>query len=258
MKPLLDSLPELRAHLPPAGLALLLDVDGTISPIAPTPDAARVDPGCKEALQALVGSLPVVAAISGRPAAQAAAMVGVEGMAYLGNHGLDAPNAETDLSVAAALERLKKGLTLPGVLMEDKGPGAAIHYRLADDPAAARSAVLNAAAVAIQGLPLRVVEGRMVVELRPTDHRANKGTAVMRLLARHAPQAALFLGDDRTDVDAFNALHAWAAAENRWGAAIAVLSEESPALLLQAADYTVASVAGVGRFLGWLADHYRA
>src|SRR3990167_7982080 len=103
MKPLLASLAELKNALPAAGPALLLDVDGTISAIAPTPQEATVDPGCKQALQSLaVGAqhpsaalrtsaapLPLVAAISGRPAAEVAAMVGVADMVYVGNHGLE-------------------------------------------------------------------------------------------------------------------------------------------------------------------------
>ena len=110
MKPLLDHLDEIPLS---RQLALILDVDGTISPIAPTPEAALVDAACQMALQTLVVQLPMVAVVSGRPAAEAASIVGVDGMVYVGDHGLEelgAPREETQAyegHLITALARLE-------------------------------------------------------------------------------------------------------------------------------------------------------
>lgn len=70
-------------------LGLITDIDGTISPIAPSPLEARVSPACRRHLAALAKKLELVAVISGRPAVEARDMVGVEGIVYVGNHGLE-------------------------------------------------------------------------------------------------------------------------------------------------------------------------
>ena len=72
---------------PPFGL--ISDVDGTISQTAPTPQQAKVSPMCRHYLSILCRHLALVAAISGRPAAEARNMVGIDGMVYIGNHGLE-------------------------------------------------------------------------------------------------------------------------------------------------------------------------
>ena len=304
MKPLLASLADLKNALPPGGPALLLDVDGTISAIAPTPQEATVDPGCVQALGALAveaqraaplrpgsGQAPsagsgrrLVAAISGRPAAEVAAMVGVAGMVYVGNHGLErwddgevrlvgAQHPSTGLrtgaaplrhAVDAALRQLKERLELAGIVYEHKGLTAAVHYRLSPDPVQARRAILKAARDVARPLPVQVHEGRMVVELRPAI-KADKGTAVAALLEEYQPAAAFYLGDDLTDVDAFRALHGWAeqpvlsSVEGyaRWGAAVAVLSQETPQEVWDDADYWLEGLDEVRQFLEWLAATYR-
>jgi len=68
---------------------LITDIDGTIAELAPTAEAVRVDPGCAKHLRSLVSRLPVVAAISGRLAKVARGIVGVDGIVYYGNHGLE-------------------------------------------------------------------------------------------------------------------------------------------------------------------------
>lgn len=310
MKPLLASLPEMKNALPSKGPALLLDVDGTISAIAPTPQEATVDPGCKQALQALASNLPLVAAISGRPAAEVAAMVGVAGLVYAGNHGLeqwrdgevriDPRAAALAGAVDSALRQLQARLSLPtlqgesstgpdysprsprgdsgervfdrtgrqaglpGLVYEHKGLTAAVHYRLSPDPVQARRAILKAARDVARPLPVQVHEGRMVVELRPAI-KADKGTAVAALLEEYQlargdasrPAAAFYLGDDLTDVDAFRALHGWAEQHARWGAAVAVLSAETPPELREEGDFWLEGVEEVRLFLVWLTATYR-
>ena len=96
----------------------------------------------------------------------------------------------------------------------------------------------------------------MVVELRPAL-KADKGTAVAALLEEYQPAAAFYLGDDLTDVDAFRALHGWAEQYARWGAAVAVLSAETPPELREEGDFWLAGVEEVRLFLVWLTATYR-
>lgn len=266
VKPLLLSLMELQKELPER-LVLLVDIDGTISPIAPTPDLARVDFACRRALAALAAALPLVAAISGRSAAQAASIIGITNMVYVGNHGLerwqrgqvrpDPRAADMAWAVDAALSQLKGKLTLPGVLYEPKGLTASVHYRLSPDPDTARQIILEALQDIAPPLPILIREGRRVVEIRPAV-TADKGTAIEGLLGEYQPEGALYLGDDRTDVDAFRALHRWASQKNGWSAAIAVANLETPREVLEEADYSLGGINEVRRFLIWLAQIYSA
>ena len=84
---LFDNLDAIAGLLSRAPFGLITDVDGTISEIASTPAEAVIHPECKSQLSRLVGRLPLVAAISGRPVLEAREMVGVDGMVYVGNHG---------------------------------------------------------------------------------------------------------------------------------------------------------------------------
>ncbi len=99
---------------------------------------------------------------------------------------------------------------------------------------------------------MHVTEGRRVVELRPPV-AVNKGSAVMCLLGRYALQAVLFLGDDRTDLDAVRALKQARAQGVIQGLTVAVASDETPAELLAEADAAVEGVAAVAALLSGLA-----
>lgn len=241
--------------------ALIVDVDGTISAIAATPDAATVDPRCREALRDLVGRLDLVAAVSGRAAVVVRQMVGLDGMRYVGNHGLERwQDGRTVLApaalayrplVAAALAEAQARLALPELLFEDKGVVAAIHYRLSPAPDAARAAILAVARDIANAAGLVVAEGKRVVELRPSVAH-DKGTAVADLVAECGLRGVWYLGDDRTDVAAFRALRRLRRAGACAGLSIAVLGAETPAAVLRAADYAVAGVDGVAEVLEWL------
>ena len=244
-----------------AQAGLLTDVDGTLSAIVPRPEQAVVRAPVRQALRRLVPRLAVVAAVSGRAAADVRRLVGVPGLVYVGNHGLEArvgrrrwEHPEAALSrprIAAALAALEATLHLPGLQYEPKGLTASIHYRNAVEPERACAAILAALAARPEADSLRVTEGRRVVELRPPV-QVNKGTAVACLLRRHALQGALFLGDDRTDVDAARALHN-ARAAGLETLVIAVESDEAPTELLAEADGVVQGVDGVEVLLRALA-----
>ena len=250
----------------PAGL--LTDIDGTISRIAPTPDAATVEPAMAATLARLAGRLAVVAALTGRGAADAARMVGVPGLLYVGNHGLERlgpgdgepvidPAAEPFVPVIretlAAAERAAQAAGLRGLRFEDKGLTASIHYRLAPDPAGARATLLPI----VQGLAdaggLRLTEGRLVLELRPPV-RGNKGTALAALVDDYALAGAIFLGDDVTDLDAIAELRRLRDAGRLAGLAVGVVASESPPALRDAVDLAVPGVDGAAALLAAVAD----
>lgn len=246
--------------------AFITDVDGTISSIAPTPDQARVDPDCRRHLAELARRLELVAVISGRAAANVRAMVGIDELLYVGNHGLEvwraghieaAPAARPYVgAIAAALDHIAVATAhIEGLLYENKGVTASVHYRLAIDPGAARQAVLDAFAAAAPGQGLRLTEGRMVLELRPPVE-ANKGTAVEMLVAEYGLRGAVFAGDDTTDVDAFRALRRLAQGGRLSALSIGVLAEETPSVVREEADVLVPGVAGVGHLLKELASYW--
>jgi trehalose-phosphatase len=203
-------------------LVLLLDVDGTLAPLAQRPEDARVPDETRKALLRLVSSPGVhLGLISGRAAADAHQLVAVQGVWVYGNHGAEwaSPQGEAGVhpEVAAhedAMTRAAVALTgqigrIPGVLVEFKRWSLSIHYRLAaraDVPS-----IVEAVHAVAEREGLRVMDGKEIIELRaPAD--VDKGTAVVALLDRlggHAPSAAVaFVGDDVSDEDGFRRLRA--------------------------------------------------
>ncbi len=198
-----------------------LDYDGTLSRLASTPDDATPLPGTAALLQELARTPGTqVAVISGRPVNNLRRFLNVPGIFYVGIHGLEIqlPNGEIDLAEGTAMLRsllpgIKRSLqqsvgTRPGILLEDKGAALACHYRLASAPDAvtARQTVSNLARTyQRRGVRLSLTYGPEVAEIRPAY--ANKGKTVSALLTVHAPNALpIYIGDDRSDEDAFNQL----------------------------------------------------
>ena len=240
---------------------LITDVDGVLAEIAPTAESARVTPACQRYLAELAQRLPLVAVVSGRPLEVVRSMVGVPGAVYVGNHGLEvwkdgavelAPGAEAYRgSAAAILERLTRLLSIHGVTLEDKAVGIAFHYNQAKSPESARAAILQAVKQEPSARAFRVVETRRVIELRPPID-ATKGTAVEALVEAHGLRSALYMGDDFPDVDAFVAVHRLTQEKVLKGLAVLVDNPDVTDVVRGHADYTLAGVAEVARFLEWL------
>jgi trehalose 6-phosphate phosphatase len=210
----------------PAGAALLLDVDGTLAPIVPRPEDARVPPETQTELRRLNERYALVACISGRTGEDARAVVGVSELVYVGNHGLELePDAE---AWAERLHAFLQQIEWPG-LVENKQLSASLHYR--NTPEARHLADSIAKAARSAGFKARF--GRKVLEILPPIP-ASKGTAVRRLLAQHELERALYAGDDTTDLDAFAALDTL-----ELGVRVAVASKEAPVTLAEAADIVV-------------------
>lgn len=239
----------------PAGL--LTDMDGTLSPIVSDPAAARLAPGAAEALGALAERLALVAIVTGRAAADARRITGLDGLAIAGNHGTEwldphvvAPRRTHE--VAAVASRLETALSaIPaqaGVLIEHKGLSATVHYRNAPDRAAALARTLDALRDADRdGIELR--HGRMSIELRPIG-LGDKGSAVREAVARHDLRGLVVLGDDLTDLDMFRVAAELRAAGGLEAALIAVGSAgEASAKVLDAADAVLPSPAAAVKLL---------
>lgn len=201
-------------------LLLLLDVDGTIAPIAPRPEYASVPPEMREVLQELVRAPGVLVSIlSGRSAADAYRIVGVDGVWSVGNHGMEQRDPSGDVSVnpdvlrfePAVAEAVRRSAALaaqnPGVVVEDKRWTASVHYRLAHPSCV--PALTDAVREMADALGLRLTHGKEVLELRPPVD-IDKGVAALALAERLGATASggsLFCaGDDRTDEDAFRVL----------------------------------------------------
>ncbi len=254
-------LPVIHRH--PFGL--ITDLDGTLSPIAATPEEALVPDVIKVLLQTLRQNAALVAVVSGRTASQTKQMVGVPGLTYIGNHGLEtmeneevrlAPGAEQFLSdISRALDETEGVTRLPGVRIERKGITASIHYRQADDPDVARSAILAAIARSPAAAGLKVTEGRRVVELRP-PLAINKGTTVRALAAQHSLQGLLYVGDDSTDLDAFYALPSLRqGGMNALG--IGLVSPENRPEFRVAIDLLLTSVEEVEQLIRWINEQLK-
>jgi trehalose 6-phosphate phosphatase len=237
----------------PAGL--FTDIDGTISAIAPTPAAAVVTEAARDALRLLADRLAVVGVVTGRSADDAFSMIELPEVIVVGNHGMERrhrndrwihPTAEaSQATLAAALDEVQtmaiEGGFAVGLIFENKHLTASIHYRLSDDPLTTRERILDAVEIVADRHGLSITEGRFVVELRPKVV-VNKGTAIADIARLHDLAGVVYLGDDVTDVDAFVAVKSLRESGEVATVSVAVLSPETHASVLKAADVTVDGV----------------
>jgi trehalose 6-phosphate phosphatase len=212
----------------PEQAALFLDVDGVLAPIVPRPEDARVPEETRDELRRLNKRYALVACISGRAGGDAERVVGLPELVYVGNHGLELDDEAVEWR--GRLQAFLEDVGWPAT--ENKGLTAALHYRNSEHEDAARAALEDVKARAERaGLVARF--GRKVLELLPPLD-VHKGTAVKKLLSERNLRRALYAGDDTTDLDAFRALDGLDVSVR-----IAVVSEEGPAELREAADLTV-------------------
>jgi trehalose 6-phosphate phosphatase len=257
-KEALKHLQEIAGLLKRGPFGLFTDLDGTLSPLVPRRQDAQVPPGVREALLALSGRLSLVAIVSGRSARDAMERVGLPGLLYVGNHGLERlwrgrvrvlREAQPYIPRLRRLAQdLKELLTLEGIDIEEKEASLAIHYRLSRDRRLARREIHRVLGELGVTEWARVLEGKAIVDILPPVE-VNKGTALSSLVRGRRLRGALFLGDDLTDVDAFRALRSLSRRPTFKGFSIVVLGEESPPWLAGEADFTLWGVGEVERFL---------
>ena len=233
---------EIARRLAGRRLALFLDYDGTLSPIAPRPELAVLPEPTREAVVRLAERGPV-AILSGRGRDDVAALVGLENVFYAGSHGFDISGPplaeggpplrhEVGEGIPERIERAAAALRhelagIPGVLVEPKRFAVAVHYRLAADADLPR--VEQGVDRVLAGLEgLRKAPGKKVFELRP-DLDWDKGSALLWLLETLGMDGTgflpLYIGDDVTDEDAFRVL---ASPAHPGGQGIGILVAEEP------------------------------
>jgi len=221
-----DLLGQLAAD--PGRAAVLLDVDGTLAPIVSRPQDAAVPEETRRELRRLSGRYALLAFVSGRAGDDAERVVGLPGLTYVGEHGLELdPEAAR---WAHALGEFADSVDWPP---ERKRLSVSFHWRTAEDPEAAEAYLTDVATrAAASGFRARF--GRKVLEIRPPVD-TNKGTAVRTLLQQHNLRRALYAGDDATDLDAFRGLDGLELAIR-----VAISSAEGPPELAAAADLVLA------------------
>jgi trehalose 6-phosphate phosphatase len=250
----------------PSNSAVLLDVDGVLAPIVLRPEDAHVPETTRRPLINVAKRYGVVACVSGRRASDARRIVSLGSIAYLGSHGSEvlrpgavAPQLDEELQEWAervrgfASDRFGEELERLRVRLEDKEAIAALHWRGVPDEDAAEHAVRDLATQA-EDAGFTVHWGKKVLEIRPPV-RIDKGAGIVRLLRERELAAAVYVGDDMTDLDAFHGLD-----ELREGGSLAhavkigVRSGEGPPELEREADAMVEGPGGVRDLLQALLD----
>jgi trehalose 6-phosphate phosphatase len=247
----------------PGGALIALDFDGTLAPIVPEPADARALPAATTALRRLSGVVGTLAVITGRPARDAvdfAGLADVPGVIVLGHYGrqrwsggtLTAPPPPPGL--ADARRQLPEVLAEAGApastWVEDKGDALAVHTRRTADPLGALEQIRQPLARLAERTGLAVEPGRMVIELRPPG--ADKGEALIALVAERGARAVLYCGDDLGDRPAFAAVREL---RTRGIPGLAVCSGSAEVTdLAQEADLVVDGPPGVVALLEAMAD----
>ena len=243
-------------------LGIVTDMDGTISPLAEHPDLAEVTPRCRELLRTLCARIRLVAVISGRSVRDVRERVDLPEVEYIGNHGLERwvdggvrvnPEAAAYRPQIEAVMEPLYGLLEPGMLVEDKGATLSVHYRGTADPQAARERLGPALNQLTEVSGLVLSRGHMVYEIRPPIAQ-DKGTAFRSLVEEYNLDAALFMGDDLTDVAALKGARRLRQEGTCYALGVGVLSAATPEAVLESADLLAQGVSGVESLLSWLVD----
>lgn len=205
---------------------LILDYDGTLTPIASRPSRAKLAPKMKALIRCLSVMPGIrIAVVSGRALSDLEKLVGLKSLDYVGNHGLERKIrgvAEIDPHairlrgfVAQLVKEMRRALKgIPGSIVEDKIYGLSVHYRNVrlHNIAKARRIFRHVWNDFSARIFFKVRPGKKVWEVRPTDGCSDKGK-VIKLLRQSLPgrwrrgTAMVYAGDDRTDEDAFKVLN---------------------------------------------------
>src|SRR3954464_2557593 len=241
----------------PERSAVLLDVDGVLAPIVQHPDDAHMPETTRRPLIEVAKRYGVVACVSGRRASDARRIVSLGSIAYLGSHGSEVlrPGSikpEMDRELQAWTRRVQDfahdafgdDLRQLRVRLEDKEAIAALHWRGVPDEEGAEAAVRELADRA-EKAGFTTHWGRKVLEIRPPV-RIDKGAGIVSLLRDTDLAAAVYVGDDVTDLDAFRGLEELVEAGSlAYAAKIGVRSDEGPSALEDEADLMVEGTDGV-------------
>jgi trehalose-phosphatase len=227
MDNILSTWSRIKKQLEKRFVYLLLDYDGTLTPIASTPEKAVLSGKIRDVLEELSGSPDCkIAVISGRSLANLKKLIGLPNIVYVGNHGYEIKGPKIDFKspvsrrYVKALEKIKKKMGeklrgIEGSFIEDKGFTLSVHYRLVDkkDIPLVRAIIYETTIVHEVMNDISLRPGKMVLEVRP-PLGWGKGEAALWLLARQKfllrdkrkDIMPICIGDDETDEDMFRAL----------------------------------------------------
>ena len=245
----------------PSRSAVLLDVDGTLAPIVEQPDDAHMPETTRRPLIEVAKRYGVVACVSGRRASDARRIVSLGSIAYLGSHGSEilrpgtiAPELDRELQAwtrrvqTFAQEAFTEDLRRLRIRLEDKEAIAGLHWRGVPDEEDAQAAIEEVARSA-EAAGFTTHWGRKVLEIRPPV-RIDKGAGIVGLLRDSELAAAVYVGDDSTDLDAFRGLTELVEMGSIGTAVrVGVRSDEGPSELEEEADVMVDGTAGVRALL---------
>lgn len=257
----LDHWSKVKESLKGKDILLFLDYDGTLTPIVERPELAVLSKQTKELLEKLAKSERFkVFIVSGRALSDVKKIAGIDNIVYVGNHGLEIEGAGIDyqnfpferfreILEYLKLEIDKELIFFKGAFVADKGLGLSVHYRMLD---AKNESIFEIffERITLEFLlrkEIRILSGKKVFEIRPPIDW-DKGKAVLWLLKPYEDimkdqrAVAIYIGDDRTDEDAFHALH-------KIAMTVHVGDSQSTG-----AEYSVASPQEVERFLECLVD----
>ena len=238
-----------------ADTVLFFDFDGTLAPVADDPTQVQPAPKVLAAIGALAPVVRRVAIVSARPVEflreHFGGLVGVDlyglyGLehSHSGGETVTEPAALPWVPTMAELADLARAELPPGALVEYKRLSVALHWRTAPQLA---SSVEEWGRAQAERLGLRVQVGRMVLEVKPPVDR-DKGMVIDELV--RGAGGAWYFGDDVSDIKAFAALRARAAADPDFlGVCVAVANPETGDEVAEAADLTIDSPAALGDFL---------
>jgi trehalose 6-phosphate phosphatase len=239
----------------PRGLAF--DIDGTLSPFTPTPNEAKIYPGVLFLLEQ-AQKYAHVAILTGRSIDDGASIVNLDGLTYIGTHGLEWSEGlpwlhPVEITPAALnyyepgkylLDLVEQHLSeLPGVIVQRKRIGGSIHYRLAPDPIETRQKLLSLLEQPAQRVNMSLSEGKLIVEIR-VPLPVHKGRAIRQFVERYDLNAVVFAGDDRTDLDAIREITRMRK-DGRAALSIVVRHHDTLSELLMQADIVVEEVPGM-------------
>lgn len=229
--PLFNNRKEFADLLGSGRIFLFLDYDGTLAPIADSPEKANMSRDMRRLVGRLAERIPV-AVVSGRNVEDVRQRIGIDGIIYAGNHGAEIRlGPETLVSQQSRrdrrmldefLHRLRSALaSIPGVLVEDKGITASVHYRLVDLKKLADFSAQFTDIARDYEKKFRITAGKKVFEIRPLK-AWNKGDAVTWILEHRGGQnIPVYIGDDITDEDAFQSIKGRGASIAVGGSAVA-------------------------------------
>jgi trehalose 6-phosphate phosphatase len=246
---------------------LVFDIDGTLSPIAPTPAQAKLYPGVRSLLEQAKKKAHI-AIMTGRSVEDGAAMVEVEGLTYVGTHGVEwsdglpteehpahiIPEARAYIEPGQHLLDLAEHelAKFPGLMIECKPVGGSLHCRLCRNPDQVQRELFDLLEEPAREAHMTLRSGKRVIDIQ-APRIANKGKALHWFVRRFGLRGVLFAGDDRTDLDALAEI---AALRKEGIAALGVVVQYPDTLpaLLERADIVVQGVDGMVKLLREIVD----